>query len=155
MSTQGKDELVKVKDFDLSRGPYRYVWSGLFAITLLFTQLRIPAVAQAGSRNVVISQVYGGGGNSGAILRSDFVELFNRGSTAVDITGWSVQYAAAGGSTWMVTGLSGSIGPGQYYLVQEAQGKGGSLSLPATDASGSINLSATSGKWHWSAVLLR
>jgi hypothetical protein len=29
---------------------------------------------------IVISQIYGGGGNSGASLRNDFVELFNRGT---------------------------------------------------------------------------
>src|SRR6185436_15543578 len=29
--------------------------------------------------NVVISQVYGGGGNAGATLKSDFIELYNAG----------------------------------------------------------------------------
>ena len=118
----------------------------LFTISLLFTQTSTPAVAQTDSRNVVISQVYGGGGNAGATLRNDFVELFNRGPAPVDITGWSIQYASENGTTWMVTSLRGSIGPGQYYLVQEAQGNGGSTQLPAADASGSVNLSATDGK---------
>ncbi len=31
---------------------------------------------------VVISQVYGGGGNSGATLKNDFIELFNAGASA-------------------------------------------------------------------------
>src|SRR5438874_9487339 len=76
--------------------------------------------AAAASTTVVISQVYGGGGNSGATLRNDFIELFNRGGAAVDVTGWSVQYGSATGTTWAATGLSGTIQPGQYYLVQEA-----------------------------------
>ncbi len=42
--------------------------------------------------NVVISQVYGGGGNSGATYTHDFIELFNRGASSVSLTGWSVQY---------------------------------------------------------------
>ncbi len=44
---------------------------------------------------VVISQVYGGGGNSGATFKNDFIELFNRGSAPVDVAGWSVQYASS------------------------------------------------------------
>ncbi len=95
---------------------------------------------------VVISQVYGGGGNSGATITNDFVELYNGGTTAADVTGWSVQYASATGSTWQVTTLSGTILPGHHYLVQEATGTGGTVSLPTPDASGSIPMSATAGK---------
>jgi DNA/RNA endonuclease G (NUC1) len=95
---------------------------------------------------VVISQVYGGGGNSGATLRNDFIELFNPGPAAVSLAGWSVQYASAAGSTWQVTPLTGSIAPGGYYLVQEAAGAGGTVNLPAPDAAGSIAMGATAGK---------
>lgn len=96
---------------------------------------------------VVISQIYGGGGNSGATLRNDFVELFNRGTTPVIVSGWSVQYNSAGGSaTWQVTTLPGSIPAGGYYLVQLAQGAGGSVDLPTPDATGVIPMSATAGK---------
>ncbi|MGH3055849.1 MAG: lamin tail domain-containing protein, partial [Gaiellaceae bacterium] len=95
---------------------------------------------------VVISQVYGGGGNTGAALQSDFIELFNGGSSAVDISGWSVQYAAASSASWQITTLSGSIAPGHYYLVEEAQGAGGSTALPTPDASGTLNLNASAGK---------
>src|SRR5438874_2672114 len=86
--------------------------------------------AQSGSAGIVISQVYGGGGNSGASLRNDFVELFNRGNTAITITGWSIQYAAAAGSSWERTLLSGTVQPGQYYLIEEHAEGGGSISLP-------------------------
>jgi uncharacterized protein len=96
---------------------------------------------------VVISQVYGGGGNSGATLKNDFIELFNRDSTAVDLTGWSVQYASTTGTTWQRTNLVGvNLQPGQYYLVQEAQGAGGTVDLPPPDATGTIAMSATGGK---------
>ncbi len=103
-------------------------------------------IAQAISPDIVISQVYGGGGNSGATYTNDFIELFNRGTSAVDITGWSVQYASSTGSTWQTTALSGTVQPGQYYLVQEAAGSGGTTSLPTPDASGSIAMSGTKGK---------
>jgi DNA/RNA endonuclease G (NUC1) len=95
---------------------------------------------------IVISQVYGGGGNSGAPYNRDFVELFNRGREAVDISGWTVQYASASGSTWQVTTLpAGSIQPGGYYLVQLAGGSTGEP-LPAADAVGTTNMAAGSGK---------
>ncbi|HSS39327.1 MAG TPA: lamin tail domain-containing protein, partial [Polyangia bacterium] len=99
-----------------------------------------------GSATLVVSQVYGGGGNSGATYKNDFIELFNRGTTAVSVTGWSVQYASSTGSSWSVTALSGTVQPGHHYLVAEAAGTGGTTSLPAPDASGSISMSATSGK---------
>jgi len=110
----------------------------------LLGALAAPAFAAS---SVVISQVYGGGGNSGAKYKNDFIELFNRGETAVDLSGWSVQYASATGSSWQVTKLSGvQLQPGQYYLVQEAVGAGGTDALPAVDATGSIAMSASAGK---------
>src|SRR6266436_4088600 len=95
---------------------------------------------------VVISQVYGGGGNSGATFKNDFIEVFNRGNAAVDLTGWSVQYASSSGISWQVTNLSGTIGAGHYYLIQESQGAGDAANLRTTDATGTINMSATTGK---------
>jgi DNA/RNA endonuclease G (NUC1) len=107
-----------------------------------------PAADGSGGSQVVISQVYGGGGNSGATLKNDFIELFNRGTAAVSLTGWSVQYASATGSGNFAnpTALSGTIEPGAYYLVQEAQGTGGTVDLPTPDATGSIAMSGTAGK---------
>ncbi|MCC6348971.1 MAG: lamin tail domain-containing protein, partial [Candidatus Eisenbacteria bacterium] len=105
-----------------------------------------PRAAHAASPDLVISQAYGGGGNSGSVYKNDFIEIFNRGPSAVNVTGWSVQYTSATGTSWSVTALSGSIPPGGYYLVQEAAGSGGTTSLPAPDASGSIAMSATAGK---------
>ena len=110
---------------------------------LILTTLCLTTQAQP---NIVISQIYGGGGNTGATLRYDFVELFNRGNARVSVTGWTVQYASASGATWDRAPLSGSIQAGQYYLLHLAQGTGGSARLPSADATGGLNLSATSGK---------
>ena len=96
--------------------------------------------------DVVISQVYGGGGNAGATFTHDFIELFNQGMTPVNLTGWSVQYTSDGGTTWQVTPLTGSIAPGGYYLIQEAQGAGGTTPLPTPDATGTILMAAGAGK---------
>jgi uncharacterized protein len=100
----------------------------------------------ASSSGLVISQVYGGGGNAGATLKNDFIEVFNAGSSTADLTGWSVQYASAVGTSWQTTNLSGSLAPGQYLLVQEAAGTGGTVDLPPPDVTGTIAMSATSGK---------
>ncbi|MCW5970705.1 MAG: lamin tail domain-containing protein [Blastocatellales bacterium] len=119
----------------------------LLLITLAGYFIASPARVQAVSPDIVISQVYGGGGNSGATYTHDFIELFNRGAAAVSLSGWSVQYASATGSSWAVTSLTNvSLQPGQYYLIQQAQGAGGSTALPTPDASGSTQMGATAGK---------
>ena len=104
--------------------------------------------AAATRPQIVISQVYGGGGNSKAPLKNDYIELFNPGSDSVDLTGWSVQYASASGSfsQTLTTPLSKKLGPGNYYLVQEAAGANDTTALPTPDATGSIAMSGTAAK---------
>jgi len=108
------------------------------------------APAQAISPDVVISQVYGGGGNTGAPYTNDFVELYNRGTDPVSVVTWSVQYASATGTGNFAanspTALpSMTLQPGQYLLVQLAGGVNG-VPLPTPDATGTTNMSATAGK---------
>ena len=53
-----------------------------------------------------ISQVYGGGGLTGAFYQNDFVELFNPSASAINLNGWSVQYnSSTGTGTWSVQTL--------------------------------------------------
>ena len=118
----------------------------ILLLAVLSALLLLPAGASASASGVVVSQIYGGGGNSGATYRNDYVELFNAGTAAVDVTGWSVQYATAAGTTWQTTPLSGTIAAGRYYLVQLASGGTVGAALPAADATGTSNLAATSGK---------
>jgi hypothetical protein len=115
-------------------------------VVVLAALLLVPSAAVASTSGVVVSQVYGGGGNSGALFRNDFVELFNAGTSSADLSGWSVQYATSAGTSWQTTPLSGSIGSGQYFLVQLASGGTVGAALPAPDATGTSNLAATSGK---------
>ena len=99
---------------------------------------------------LVISQVYGGGGNASATYTNDFIEIFNRGTTTVDfsVTPYSVQYAAATSnfSTNKTDITSGILLPGHYFLIQEASGGAVGAALPTPDATGSIAMSATAGK---------
>nr|WP_217343960.1 ExeM/NucH family extracellular endonuclease [Noviherbaspirillum sp. L7-7A]MBV0878054.1 ExeM/NucH family extracellular endonuclease [Noviherbaspirillum sp. L7-7A] len=104
----------------------------------------LPAVAAPA---IVISQVYGGGGNSGAPYRNDYIELFNRDAVPVSLRGWSVQYAPATGSAWQVAPLPDlTLQPGQYLLMQQAAGAGAGAPLPAPEASGNLSLAASAGK---------
>ena len=110
----------------------------------LLSSLGMPALAAS---DIVISQVYGGGGNTGALYRNDFIELFNRGASPVNLSNWSVQYGAAANTSWSVTALPAiDLQPGQYLLVQQAKGAGGTQDLPTPDASGSLTMSGTTGK---------
>ncbi|TMK57799.1 MAG: lamin tail domain-containing protein, partial [Actinobacteria bacterium] len=126
-------------------GVWRQLRLPILAV-LAVVVLAVPGEAVGASSNLVVSQVYGGGGNAGATLKNDFIEVFNRGGSAVDLAGWSVQYASATGTGWTVTALSGSVQPGSHYLIQEAAGAGGSVELPTPDAAGSISMSATAAK---------
>lgn len=108
----------------------------------------IPAQAAVSpNAAVLINEVYGGGGNSGATYTHDFVELVNVSSAPVSLDGWTLQYAAAGGDKkFSAQPLSGTIAAGRTFLVQEAKGQGGTTPLPTPDAVGSLALSGTTGK---------
>ena len=113
----------------------------------LYTLLLIIIVSTVSQAQVVISQVYGGGGNTGATFTNDFIELYNRGTAPQNLLGWSVQYASAAGptapATWIKTLLPDfTLQPGQYFLIQQALGANPSTALPTPDLDG---LTATTG----------
>jgi predicted extracellular nuclease len=113
-----------------------------------FVALSTSPAAATPSAGVVINETYGGGGNTGATYKNDFIELSNRGTSAQSLVGWSVQYlpgSPSGTSTWNTTALQGSVAAGDRYLIGEAAGTGGTTDLPPTQASGATNMSGSSG----------
>ncbi|PMC76955.1 ExeM/NucH family extracellular endonuclease, partial [Brachybacterium sp. UMB0905] len=97
--------------------------------------------------DVQINEIYGGGGNSGATLTHDFVELVNTGTEDISLDGWTLQYSSATGkfqAGGKVT-LSGVIPAGGTFLIQLAQGSGGTEALPTPDATGDVTVSGTKG----------
>ncbi|MEX1010316.1 MAG: Ig-like domain-containing protein, partial [Chthoniobacterales bacterium] len=95
---------------------------------------------------VLISQIYGAGGNTGAVYNADYVELHNRSGSVVSLAGWSLQYASASGTSWSAkVDLAGTIAPGGYFLIRLSGGPTGAA-LPAPDFTGAISMSATQGK---------
>ena len=111
----------------------------------------------AGSPNLVVSQVYGGGGNSGSTQTHDYIEIFNRGTTAVPLGDYSLQYASAtgtgnlGANAGQLTELPAvSLPPGRYFLVQEASSispaPAPSFTADYTGDTSPINMAAGAGK---------
>jgi hypothetical protein len=119
----------------------------LLALLIVLGALTAAASASgSGAGSIVVSQLFAAGGNSGAPYANDYVELFNRGASAVSVTGWTLQYASATGTVWASTALSGSIPAGGHYLVQLASGGSNGSALPTADATGTSNLAMSGGK---------
>ncbi len=126
-----------------------------YAIALVILALAAPAFAI--SPNVVISQVYGGGGSASATAtyNIDYVELYNNSAVAVSITGWTIEYGSATGAwgssaTNIFTFPAGAvIEPCGYVLCQFGTASAGGAALPiAADYIQTTGpaISATSGK---------
>ncbi len=116
------------------------------AACLLGAGLSTPALANPAGTDVVIDEVYGGGGNSGAPVTNDYIELYNPTDAPISLSGWSVTYYSKAGNSGGSTTLASSIPAHGYYLVGESAGSNASASpLPTPDASGSIAMSATDG----------
>lgn len=127
------------------------------AALALVAVMACPALA---ANAVRISQVYGGGGNAGATYLNDYIELYNNSAVSVDMSGWSLQYNSATGTTDMGTCTNcltvfpqgTCIGPGGYYLIQLAAGTNTAAPpLPVTadlivPQATATNMSATNGK---------
>ncbi|MEJ7795015.1 MAG: ExeM/NucH family extracellular endonuclease [Nocardioides sp.] len=102
-----------------------------------------PATADPAGTDLVISEVYGAGGNDGSNYTHDYVELYNPTSAAINVDGWSVQYRSATGTSANVTNLDGQVAPGRHYLV--TMGAGAAAAVPTPDATGSANMSGAKG----------
>src|SRR4029078_1411319 len=104
-------------------------------VVALLATLIFAAPAAAASPDVVISQIYGAGGNSGALAANDYVELFNLGPDAAWVDEWSIQSASAAGTSWInKVDLSGTIPSGGHYLIALSGGTTGTP-LPTPHAS--------------------
>jgi predicted extracellular nuclease len=150
LTTAEGDESVKSVEpptFRLHLPKFRRVVVATVGVASVIAALAVGAPANAApSSGLVINEVYGGGGNSGATFTNDFIELANRGTTAVDVSGYAVQYHSGSATgAWQSTDLTGSIAPGDFYLVAESKGANGTTPLPSPNVTGTIAMSATAG----------
>lgn len=102
------------------------------------------------SSGVIISEVFGGGGNSGATLKNDFIELYNTTADAITIGGWSVQYFSAAvtgeASNVFVIPEGRFIPSGAHFLIKASAGAGGTQEITDQDATSTLQLGGTAGK---------
>ena len=119
---------------------------GALAIAALVstTVVAPQATAAPDGSAAVISEVYGGGGNSGAPFTNDFIELYNPTDADIDLTDWSVEYFSAKGGSGGKHDLTGTLPAGGHFLIQE-DGGGNGESLPTPDAEGSLSMSGSKG----------
>ncbi len=113
----------------------------LFASIITFSQ----------STTLVISQVYGAGGNAGATYNADYVELHNISNSPVSLSGYTIQYASSTSTTnWsgVATLPAVSIPAGGYFLIQMSTVGANGVALPTPDhiASPAIAMAANNGK---------
>ena len=117
--------------------------------TILLALLSFCSYSQ--STTLVISQFYGAGGNTGAVLNADYVELHNISGAAVSLSGMTIQYSSAT-NTGAWTGVSplpvATIPAGGYYLIQMSSAGAVGAALPAPDyvSNPTIAMSGTNGK---------
>ncbi|WP_460293720.1 Ig-like domain-containing protein [Clostridium tertium] len=114
------------------------ILSSFMTLTMIAGLITVPVkeVKAEKASGVVISEVYGGGGNFGSKYKNDFIELYNPTDADINIDGWKIEYAAKAGSfagTSNFTILSGVIKGNGYYLIQEAKGAAGTDELPDPD----------------------
>ena len=97
----------------------------------IFTLLSFVALGISANAQIVINEVYGGGGATSGTpsYKNDFVELINIGSTAASLTGATLQYSASGATSTFnsyVTLPNLTLQPSQIFLVELVQVASGS-----------------------------
>ena len=107
---------------------------------------------------VVISGIYGGGGNNGSTYKNDYIELYNTTNSSINLTGYALYYFAATGvnagtSNTFTFPAGSTIEAHSFALVKAAAGDGTQPEWKIDfdfDGSGStgknLSMSASTGK---------
>lgn len=83
---------------------------------------------------IVISEIYGGGGSPSLALSHDYIMLKNIGTETASLNGATVHYGPASGNFTQYHILPDiTLSPGQSYLIQEGANISGIVDLPAPD----------------------
>jgi 5'-nucleotidase len=136
----------------MSRSLSRLALRATTTLALAVAGLSVAGIASAnsGGTGLVISEVYGAGGNSGSVYNADFVELYNPTSTDISVAGDYIHYrSAAGGGTVAPYALSGSVPAGGHYLIQMSTAStttGAPLPTPDAVASPAFAVAAAGGE---------
>ena len=99
------------------------------------------ASAAPDGSNVVINEVYGGGGNKGAKFDKDFVELYNPTDQPIDVTGWKIEQRSTSDNVGNTHTLSGVVPAKSTFLITSTPGSNGDAITDADDESAKFNFS--------------
>ncbi len=94
-----------------------------------------PGNQPAAAGDIVISQIYSNGGNSGSTYQNNYLELFNRTDNPIDFGGWRI-YATSANGTFdqaiaFVSSRGLSIGAHQYLLIRFGPDSANGATVPA------------------------
>ncbi|NMO52426.1 ExeM/NucH family extracellular endonuclease [Actinoplanes sp. TBRC 11911] len=141
----------------MSRAQFRRIAAGALSLSTVGVAASLfatPANANPAGDGLVISEAYVNGGSIGASFLNKFIELFNPTSSAINLSGDSLQYRAPTStvvpSGSQVFALSGTVAAHGHFLIQ-LPGNGAASNpgapLPAADLStgGSVNPGAGGG----------
>lgn len=97
----------------------------------VFTFIGLVSITAFSNAQIVINEIYTGGGLLGAAITNDFIELKNIGASNASLNGATIQYASASGAFTQYNNLPNiTLGPGQTYLIQQgSDGLGGIINL--------------------------
>ncbi len=141
----------------MSRALFRRVM--IAVISVAAAGAAVPLLAGQASANLagtglVINEAYVNGGSSGASYLNKFVELFNPTSSAISLTGDTLQYRAPT-STVVPSGaqvftLTGTVAAHGHFLIQlpsngASSNPGAALPTPDLSTGGSVNPGAGGG----------
>jgi hypothetical protein len=94
-----------------------------------------PGNQTAAAGDIVISQIYSNGGNSGSTYQNNYLELFNRTDNAIDFDGWRIYATSANGTFDQAISFVSSrgiyIGGHQYLLIRFGPVSSNGATVPA------------------------
>ncbi|WP_310528204.1 lamin tail domain-containing protein [Nocardioides sp.] len=135
-----------------ARGARRAILATVLSVLATPLALGVAAPAQAvPSGGLVITEVYPGGGNSGATYNADFVELYNASAAPISLGGKSIQYRAA---TNGAVPTSANVYPlpnvtvpsHSFFLVAGGTGAAGAAFPRPADVTTGLAASASAGQ---------
>jgi hypothetical protein len=121
----------------------------LLAVAIAISAIALPVQLNA---QIVINEIYAGGGNAGSPFNQDFIEIFNNGavgSSPIDISGFTLEYkpaTAAGTFSNLATIPSGTfLAAGQSYVIAVGPVGGTGVAVPSNLVGASTNLATAAG----------
>jgi hypothetical protein len=131
---------LKVNDMSYFRSNCFRFLAATFCLLLFSSLLVAQSIVDS---NIRISEIYTRGGEAGAAFQNDFVELFNRGNTDVDISGWSLNISNFAGtppnlqisstSLKIFSSPKNIIKPGGHFLIRFGGNGSSGQPLPTPD----------------------